>query len=169
MRFKNVCWKYSPKQDGTCSVKIYVNHDGKQKYYPVDGVFVAPADFDDKRGVVRSKHPLATVYNAKIRNFRNKIEEHFLSGGTFNNFKDGHTVSLSLIEYLKRFISEAEMGMHGLTPSTIKNYNNLLTRLQGFASTLPARDVYFDEINKKWESEFTKFMCNEIGVKLVTV
>ena len=169
MHFKNVCWKYSPKQDGTCSVKIYVNHDGKQKYYSVEGISVAPNDFDDKRGLVRSKHPLEKVYNAKIRAFRNEVEEHFLSGGTFNNFVDGSTVSHSVIEYLERFIGEAKVGMHGLSKDTIKNYNSLLTRLKQFASESPGGDIYFEEINKAWELEYTKFMCSRFGVKLDTV
>ncbi|MCB9266050.1 MAG: site-specific integrase [Lewinellaceae bacterium] len=169
MRFKNICWKYQPRQDGTCSIKIYVNISGKQKYYPVEGIFVLPTEFDQKNGVVRKKHPLSKIYNAKIRGFRNKIEEHFLSGGTFNNFIDGSTVKHSLIEYLERFIREAKSGMHGLSGGTIKNYQSALTRLKQFASESPGSDIYFDGINKAWESKYTEFMCSNFGVKLDTV
>lgn len=169
MHFKNICWKYAPKQDGTCSVKVYVNLGDQQKYYPVDGVYVDPKDFDDKRGLVRSKHPLAKVYNAKIRALRNQVEEHFVQGGAFATFQDGKTARHSLIEYTERFIDEAQKGVHGLAKNTIKGYNSLLARLRQFAATRPGADIFFDEVNKSWEAEYTLFLCEECGVKLVTV
>ncbi len=169
MRFKNVCWKYAPRQDGTCSVKVYVNIDGKQKYYPVEGVFVHPRDFDSKLGLVRPKHPLAKTYNARIRAFRSKVEDHFLGGGAFGNFEKGSTVRHSLLDYAEKFIEEARKGTHGLTAGTIKNYNSLLTRLRQFAASRPGNDVYLDEIGQAWEAEYTKFLCEEMGCQLSTV
>ena len=169
MHFKNVCWKYAPRQDGSCSVKIYVNLNGKVKYYPVEGVFLHPEDFDDKKGYVRAKHPLARAYNAKIRALRNQVEEHFVDGGTFGTFRDGKTAQNSLVEYTASFIEDAKKGVHGISKSTIKGYNSLLTRLRQFAASRPGADIFFEDINRSWEAEFTLFLCDEFGLKLVSV
>ncbi|MCB0567952.1 MAG: site-specific integrase, partial [Phaeodactylibacter sp.] len=119
MYFKTVCWKYAPRQDGTCSVKVYVNLHRQQKYYPVEGIYVTPQDFDDKRGIVRPKHPLSKVYNSKIRAFRNKVEEHFIKGGGFDEI--GTNDSGSLLKFVDKYITESQV----LSKGTKRNYRSL--------------------------------------------
>ncbi len=101
MNFRNVLWTYAPRRDGSCDIKLYISHLGKKKYYST-GLKVKPAQWDDKKGLVRKNHPLATRYNAKINRLRLDIEKHFLDGGKWSNlFKDRNTTDL--IDFLTKY------------------------------------------------------------------
>ena len=47
MRIKAVLWKYDPRQDGRCNIKIYANVDGKKKYFKTK-LAIFPNEFDEK-------------------------------------------------------------------------------------------------------------------------
>lgn len=152
MYFKNVCWKYAPRQDGTCSVKIYVNIEGMQRYYPVPGVFVQVKDFDEKRGYVKKTHPLCLSYNARIRHHRNEVESHFLNGGDFRTFGDPSNKP-SLISYLKEYVE-----LLNVSAGTLKVYKALENRLKEFAKQHNNGDLLFEDINSDFQYRYTKFM-----------
>lgn len=162
MYFKTVCWKYAPRQDGTCSVKVYVNLHRQQKYYPVEGIYVTPQDFDDKRGIVRPKHPLSKVYNSKIRAFRNKVEEHFIKGGGFDEI--GTNDSGSLLKFVDKYITESQV----LSKGTKRNYRSLEFRLTQFAQAQGRKDLFFYDVDDNFEREYTAFMQGN-GATLPTI
>ena len=78
--------RFDPHQDGSCDIKIYVYHNKKQKNFST-GFSIMPEEWDDRNGQVKKTHPLAHSYNANIRKFHLELEEHFLNGGSFDNFR----------------------------------------------------------------------------------
>lgn len=157
MNFRNILWTYRPRRDGTCDIKIYLNHAGNKKYFST-GLKVQPQHWDDKKGMVRRSHPFAVEYNAKIRTVRIEIERHFLEGGSWTDLLQ-EKQEKDLIEFLESLIREGEEGLLPLTKGTLKNYRSLLTRLIQFrkqykiAATLESLDIHF-------YTEFTRFLSD---------
>lgn len=52
MIVKVVLWIYEFKKNGICNIKIYVNIEGKKKYFCIK-FFVLFGDFDVNRGLVK--------------------------------------------------------------------------------------------------------------------
>ena len=85
MTIRTVLWA-QPRKDGTAAVKIYVNLKGVVRYFKVDSIYIEPEYWDKAKQAVKAKHPSAKLYNAKIRARKLEVEEHFLNGGTFQDF-----------------------------------------------------------------------------------
>lgn len=148
MNFRNVLWTYAPKKDGTCDIKIYFSDNSKKRYVST-GIKILPEYWDDKRHQVKSIHPLAKRYNAKITRLRLDIERHFLDGQSWDTLfkKECHS---SITEFLEQIIKEGEAGTLPITSGTLKNYRSSLTRLQGYetfhgkpAPSMQAMDMAF--------------------------
>ena len=148
MNFRNVLWTYAPKKDGTCDIKIYFSDNSKKRYVST-GIKILPEYWDDKRHQVKSIHPLAKRYNAKITRLRLDIERHFLDGHSWDTLfkKECHS---SITEFLEQIIKEGEAGTLPITSGTLKNYRSSLTRLRGYetfhgkpAPSMQAMDMAF--------------------------
>lgn len=162
MRIKAILWKYEPRQDGRCNIKIYANVDGKKKYFKTK-LAVFPAEFDDKTGEVKRNHPSAKLYNGAIRDQIRDLEDHFLKGGDFKSLKKGKP--LHLIPFLQDFIRDAESGAIGITQSTVKNYRSTLTRLKQYVE-LRNVDLTFNHIDLDFYDDFKRFLLNEGQCKI---
>lgn len=163
MHFKTILWKYAPRQDGNCPVKIRVTINRKPKYYIVDGISVLPADFDERQGYVKNSHPLAKIYNARIRSFRNQVEEHFLEGGTFETWaitEEEAAERQSFLSFTEQFIEEAGKGQHGLKPGTIRNYRATLKRLREYCEDEGLDTLSFEDIDKSFEVNFRTYLMD---------
>lgn len=156
MKLKKILWKYDPHQDGKCDIKIYVYHQKKQKNFST-GLSVLPEEWDEKQGLVRKNHPLATNYNTNLRRFYLELEEHFLNGGTFDNFRK-EEAQMNLISFSQELIERADRGLLPLTKSTIQNYRSTLRRLKEFSEQHPATDLSFEKIDMKFYNQFTGFL-----------
>lgn len=167
MYFNNILWNVT-RRDGTRDVKVYVNLNGKVKYYST-GLKVSAEDWNERTGYVKTTHPVGKVYNAKIRALRNKVEEHFLSGGTFEGFQaEEASEKHGLVKYLARFVADGEKGMLGLKEGTLKNYRATLRRLEQFED-LTGRKFFFKDITMQFEKDFSIFLrehaaCNLPGI-----
>lgn len=162
MRIKAVLWKYDPRQDGSCSIKIYANVNGKKKYFKTK-LAVFPNEFDEKAGEVKRVHPSHSLYNSAIRTQIRTLEDHFLKGGDFNTLKKGKPASL--IPFLTEFIQDAEAGAIGITQSTTKNYKSTLTRLKQF-SDLRNQEFTFNNVDLDFYDDFKRFLLNEGKCKI---
>ena len=164
MNFKNILWGVA-RQDGTRDVKVYVYFQGKVKYYST-GLKVLEEDWNSKSGYVKTVHPLSKVYNAKIKSLRNKIEEHFLSGGGFEDFQgEENSGKHALAQFLARFVAEGEKGMLGLKEGTLKNYRATLMRLEQYESHI-GKKLFFNDITLAFERDFSSFLEEHGNCKL---
>lgn len=157
MRLKAILWKYEPRKDGTCNIKIYASMDGKKKYFKTK-LAVLPKDFDEIKGEVRKSHPSYKLYNATLRNGTRELEDHLLEGGNFQDL--GKNSATEVIPFLQQFIADTAAGMTGVSMTTIKNYKSLLTRLQEYSI---ARNVSltFEGINLDFYDDFKSFLIED--------
>lgn len=156
MNFKNILWGVA-RQDGRRDIKVYVYLQGKVKYYST-GLKVLEEEWNAKSGYVKDTHPLAKTYNAKIRALRNRVEEHFLSGGNFGNFQaEENSDQYAVAQFLANFIADGEKGLLGLKEGTLKNYRATLSRL-GQYEDFTGRKLYFRNIDSEFERDFAKFL-----------
>ncbi len=157
MRLKAILWKYEPRKDGTCNIKIYASMDGKKKYFKTK-LAGLPKDFDEIKGEVRKSHPSYKLYNATLRNRTRELEDHLLEGGNFQDL--GKNSATEVIPFLQQFIADTAAGMTGVSMTTIKNYKSLLTRLQEYSI---ARNVSltFEGINLDFYDDFKSFLIED--------
>lgn len=166
MNLRNILWTYEPRQDGLCNVKIYVQVAGRKKYYKTD-VYVAAKDWDAKKGLVKSGHPLHVIYNAKIRDIKNNLEEHFLTGGSFEQYSKTPEKG-SLIAFGRQLIEEVEKGTYPLQRSTLKGYKSIVNRLERYVAITGANDITFSEVGMDFYIRYSKHL-EETGCKLAGI
>jgi len=166
MNLRNILWTYEPKQDGSCNVKIYVQSAGKKKYYKTD-IYLPAKDWDAKKGVVKTSHPLHVLYNSKIRELRMRLEEHFLNGGTFAQFNKSPDKA-SLIAFGKQLITEAEKGTYPFQKSTIGVYKSILKKLENYLAIIGRGDLAFNDVGMDFYIKYSKHL-EETGCKLAGI
>lgn len=162
MRLKVILWKYEPRKDGTCNIKIYASIDGKKKYFKTQ-LAVLPKDFDEVRGEVKKSHPSYKLYNSNIRAKKREIEDHLLEGGrltTLNRKK-----KIALLPFLTQFIEDTDAGITGIAKSTNRNYKSALKRLTGYCSSRNV-DLNFEDINLDFYDDFKRYLLNEGHCKI---
>lgn len=155
MTVKAVLWTYEPKKNGTCNIKIYVNIEGKKKYFRTK-LSVLPRDFDANRGLVKKSHPFFQLYNATIKNRVIELEQHFLKGGALQNI--GRERSGSYLEYLRNFIRDTEAGLTGISLVTCTTYKSTLTRLTQYCEHVQIQDLSFQDINLEFYDNYKRFI-----------
>ena len=165
MNFKNILWTYRPKKDGTCAVKIYVNDNGKPKYIKT-GLAVDPVHWDPK-GKVKKSHPLHELYNAKIMAVRREVEDHFLNGGNYLDYKvKAQPGRASLMELCRTFLKEVEQGQLPIKAGTAKNYRATLRRLQAYCKLHNLETINFQDVDMVFYQDFTDYLGKYAGCKL---
>ncbi len=162
MNFRNILWTYAPRQDGHCNVKVYVQSAGQKKYYKTD-LYVLPADWDSKKGVVKNSHPLHVLYNSKLREFRNRLEEHFFNGGSFDTQPEK-----GLIAFSHQWMTEVEKGSYPLQLSTLKVYQATVKKLEQYAALANLPDIAFKDINMDFYVRYSRYL-EETGCRLAGI
>jgi len=157
MRLKVILWKYEPRKDGTCNIKIYASIDGKKKYFKTK-LATFPRDFDDSKGEVKKSHPSYKLYNATIRSQIRELEDHLLEGGNIQDI--GRDKVNEIIPFLQQFIADTAAGMTGISMTTIKNYKSLLTRLQEY-SIARSVGLTFESIDLDFYDDFKSFLFED--------
>lgn len=153
MTIRTVLWG-QPRKDGTAAVKVYVNLNGVVRYFQVDGIYLEAEYWDKRRAIVKAKHPSAKLYNAKIRARRIAIEEHFLNGGTFDNFKRSSSKNKLLTEALEEYIA---LNKKEYPAGTLKAYRNTKSRIQQFEKHHSIKS-YIEKIDTNWVGDFINYM-----------
>lgn len=162
MNLRIILWTYQPRQDGTCNLKIYIHHRGKKKYVATD-LHVDPKFWDSKKGLVKASHPMANLYNSRLRSLKNEAEAHFIEGGSLETFGQS---SGSIIEFAKEVMSEADRGLLPLRPGTLKNYRATIRRLNEYCQIENIPTLSFNDIDLEFYKKFTGFLESYAGCKL---
>ncbi|WP_282774182.1 tyrosine-type recombinase/integrase [Phaeodactylibacter xiamenensis] len=162
MTIRTVLWG-QPRKDGTAAVKVYVNLNGVVRYFMVDGIYIESKFWDKNKQVVKSKHPNARLYNAKIRARKIALEEHFLNGGTFENFLKSSKSKL-LTEALEEYIT---LNKGEYSAGTAKAYRNTISRVRQFEKHYSIKS-YIKDIDEKWVADFVTYMKKMGFVKATT-
>lgn len=159
MKVKAILWKYAPRQDGTCDIKLYAYHQTNQKYLST-GLSVQPEEWDTRHGAVSKRHPLQHAYNTNIRRMKLELEEHLLYGGTISNFREEKTAG-SLIAYFNSVIEKGDKGLLSIRKSTLKNYKSALRRLTEYRDFKCLDDITFTDIDMSFYNGFSHFLATQ--------
>jgi integrase len=168
MKIKTILYKHRVHKDGKMSVKIYVNANGKVRYYPT-GFAVHPDQWNEEREKVKPGNFYTTAYNEQIAKKRHQIEHHFITGGTHEELATGKkTRTGSLIDFLGDFIRRINEGKTMIRKSTGKNYASLLSRLLGYAKHKAYKDIYFSDVSLAFYTDFLEYLfdyaqCSKAG------
>lgn len=164
MNFRNLLWTYAPKRDGSCDIKVYVSKDGKKRYVST-GIKLQPVHWDDKKGKVKSSHPLHNRYNAQINRIRLDIERHFLDGKSWGSlFKP--QIQNNLADFLEQIIKEAKARTISVSKNTIKSYQSTLTRLRQYESFSGEPAPSLQELSMDFYHSFTSFLSSHCNCNL---
>ncbi|MCB0631217.1 MAG: site-specific integrase [Lewinella sp.] len=159
MKVKAILWKYAPRQDGTCDIKLYAYHQNSQKYLST-GLSVQPEEWDARHGAVSKRHPLQHAYNTNIRRMKLELEEHLLYGGTIANFREEETAG-SLLDYFKSVIEKGDNGLLPIRKSTLKNYRSTHHRLTEYRDFKRLDDITFTDIDMTFYNGFSHFLATQ--------
>lgn len=158
MKLKKILWKYEPHKNGKCDIKFYIYLNKKTKVYST-GFAVFPDQWDDKKGEVKRNHPLFQTYNEALHKLHLELEEHFVKGGTFANFRKEED-SISLIDYCRQVIKKAEKGLIPIAKGTIKNYKATYRRLNEYYQHAKKPDLALTRIDLNFYNDFTSFLMD---------
>ncbi|WP_425421825.1 tyrosine-type recombinase/integrase [Phaeodactylibacter xiamenensis] len=153
MTIRTVLWA-QPRKDGTAAVKIYVNLKGVVHYFKVDSIYIEPEYWDKAKQAVKAKHPSAKLYNAKIRARKLEVEEHFLNGGTFQDFGKTKAENKLVTEALEEYI---DLNQEEYSPKTIKLYHCTINRIKQFDNEYSITSK-IGSIDANWADDFVRYM-----------
>lgn len=154
-------------QDGTRQIKVYVNTGSKQKRYIGTKLHVEEKMWDEKKGQVKSGHPLAVLYNAKLRELMTELETHFLSGGTWDNWEKGNSGGDgSLIAFGEQVIAEADRGLLPLKPGTVKNYRATVKRMRQYCEQEQVPELQFSSVDMDFYRHFSSWLEAHAGCRV---
>ena len=120
----------------------------------VDGIYLKAAYWDKSKQIVKSKHPNSKLYNAKIRARKIAIEEHFLNGGTFENFGKSKSKNKLLTEALEEYI---DLNKNEYTAGSVKAFRNTINRIKHFEKEYSIKS-YIEKIDEHWVGDFITYM-----------
>ena len=164
MSLKKILWKYDPHKDGRCDIKIYVYQKGKQRHYST-GLAVLPKEWDERNGSVKKSHPNHKIYNTRIRKLYLELEEHFFSGGTFDNFGQENQQA-SLLSFCEDVLQRAANGQYSLAEGTLKGYRGLLRRMKEYCQFYGLQDIYFEDVDMAFYRKFSDYLTTHAGCGL---
>lgn len=163
MTVKAILWTYDPRQDGSCNIKLYLNHNGHKKYVKTR-FHVQPIDFDKKRGLVKKSNPNHLRINTKIGELRRNIETQVIEHDDLNRV--GKVKKVSFINFLSDRANDIHKGFTNLKPTTAKSYFSLLKRVTQYQKENRLSEISFDDITLEFYEDFRRFLFEKINCGL---
>ncbi|MTB53941.1 phage integrase SAM-like domain-containing protein [Lewinella sp. W8] len=145
MTVRSILWKYKPRRDGTCNIKLSIYADGKRKFEKTQ-FYADPKDWDEKRGRLKRTAPLADKINGILTRLETEAKGELLG------------VSSSLIQFVAQYIKDCRAGLEDLRPGTWKKFISFEKKLRAFAAVNGRDDIAFEDINMTFYKDFTQFM-----------
>jgi site-specific recombinase XerD len=145
MTVRATLWKYEPRKDGTCNIKIYISNDGKKRYERTPH-YVRPEEWDNNLGRLKAKSPLAKRINALLTRTEREIK--------------GRLVGLngSLIKLIADYLEECRNGENDLKPGTWKKFIGHYNHLQAYMVAKGIEDIGFADVTLQFYTDFNKYL-----------
>lgn len=150
MTVRATLWKYEPRQDGTCNIKLYIHKGGKKRYQKTD-FYALPQEWDNRIGRLKKSSPFAV----KINGILNRLETE--EKGTILGLKS------SLLQFVADYLEDCKAGRENLKPGTWKKFKSHLNKLKFYAAARDLQDISFNDINLAFYEDFKKYL-RETGV-----
>lgn len=148
-------WTNHVREDGTCRIMIYTYANGKKKYYNT-GIHVKPENWSvSKEGVIGLPQYVKNRINAAIETRKRKYADKLTEGVPVDRLEEeDEQTAESLVDFLKLYIKEIELGLHDISSSTLKSYQSVLRRVEEFCEDYGISDLSFDDIDLKWYAHY---------------
>ncbi|MBP7190687.1 MAG: phage integrase SAM-like domain-containing protein [Rickettsiaceae bacterium] len=164
MVIKPILWK-AAKNDGSHSIKIYVQHNKKCAYYTTP-FFCRAEDF--KNGEMKKYAPNAILINQKLQNICAELTKLVIENmemmplEIINRYrgKNANPNYNKIVPFINYYVTECKAGNIKRAVNTIKKY---ITTKNLIAQYDP--DLRFESINKNFYIQFTGKLRNEKGYK----
>ncbi|MTB51919.1 tyrosine-type recombinase/integrase [Lewinella sp. W8] len=148
-------WKYKPRKDGSCNIKIYIQ-SGKTKRWKKTPFYCKPSEWDSRAGKMKTSVPLANKINAALAKLVNEEKGKLIGSNS------------SLIELINRYIEDCKAGREDLRPGTWKKFITLRNHLNRYAVSKGLNDISFEDIDLTFYDAFTQHLrengCGRAGV-----
>jgi site-specific recombinase XerD len=145
MTVRATLWKYEPRQDGTCNIKLYIHKDGNKRYQKTQ-FYALPEEWDNKLGRIKKKSPLTNKINSILTRLETQ-EKGKLVG-----------LSSSLIQFVTDYVEDCKSGKLDLRPGTWKKFISHLNKLKSYATTRGLDDIGFGDVNLPFYDDFKKYL-----------
>ncbi|MEM9528798.1 MAG: phage integrase SAM-like domain-containing protein, partial [Bacteroidota bacterium] len=155
MTVRAVLWKYEPRKDGSCNIKLYINADGKKKYQKTP-YHARPKEWEKRTGRLKPQVPLASKINAALAKLENEVKGKFIGANS------------SYLELVAGYVADCRAGREDLRPGTWKKFVSHLNRLRGYCASIGTDDILFEDIDMHFYDAFTSYLrdngCGRAGV-----
>jgi site-specific recombinase XerD len=155
MTVRATLWKYKPRRDGSCNIKLYIQDKGKKRYQKTD-YHAHPKEWDDRRGRLKRNSPLATRINAILSRLEAEVKNEIVG------------VDISLITFIEKYIDDCQSGREDLAVNTWKRYCAHLNHLNTYMKIRELTSINFSDIDLNFYADFTGYLrkngCGASGV-----
>ncbi|MTB53919.1 phage integrase SAM-like domain-containing protein [Lewinella sp. W8] len=145
MTVRSILWKYKPRRDGTCNIKLSIYADGKRRFERTQ-FYTSPKDWDEKRGRLKRTAPLADKINGILTRLETEAKGELLG------------VSSSLIRFVAQYVEDCQAGLEDLRPGTWKKFISFRNKLRAYAAARELDDITFEDVNMRFYKDFTQFL-----------
>lgn len=148
-------WKYKPRKDGSCNIKLYIQSDGKPRWKKTP-FHCKPSEWDNRAGKIKPAVPLANKINAALAKLINEEKGKIIGSNS------------SLLELIEDYIEDCKSGRVDLRPGTWKKFITLRNHLGKYATRYELQDISFEDIDLTFYDSFTRHLrengCGRSGV-----
>ncbi|MFK8165057.1 MAG: Arm DNA-binding domain-containing protein, partial [Lewinella sp.] len=121
MTVRAILWKYKPRRDGSCNIKISIYADGKRKFQKTE-FHAHPKEWDERRGRLKKTSPLANKINGILTRLETDAKGKLIG------------VSSSLIQFVADYVEDCQTGREDLKPGTWKKFISHRNKLRAYAA-----------------------------------
>ena len=145
MTVRAILWKYKPRRDGSCNIKVSIYADGKRRFEKTE-FHAHPKEWDERRGRLKKTAPLAAKINGILTRLETEAKGQLLG------------LSSSLIRFVAQYVEDCQAGREDLKPGTWKKFISFRNKLQAYAVARDLKDIGFEDINLKFYADFTQYL-----------
>jgi site-specific recombinase XerD len=145
MTVRAILWKYKPRRDGTCNIKLSIYTNGKRRFDKTE-FHAHPKEWDERRGRLKKSAPLASKINGILSRLETDAKGQLLG------------VSSSLIQFVVQYVEDCQAGREDLKPGTWKKFISFRNKLKAYTATRGLTDIGFADIDLKFYADFTQYL-----------
>jgi site-specific recombinase XerD len=157
-------------KNGTRTVRVYINHNGREYY--TTKYAVKPQHWDYKRARIKEAAPNGQSWYSELIRLKNDIEGLCLKNPNLPAQDIAKLIGRKSIDNLNsfwnNFTRDCENGKQKRAISTVKKYREALGSIEKFDLKFNRRSD-FDTINKDWYDSYTGYLRTERKVNETTI
>jgi len=155
MTVRATLWKYKPRRDGSCNIKLYIQEKGSKRYQKTD-YHAYPKEWDERRGRLKKTSILASKINPILCRLEDEAKSTIIG-------KDS-----SLISFIEAHIDNCRTGREDVATNTWRRYCSHLNHLNTYIKINRLPGISFSDVDLTFYYSFTGYLresgCGPSGV-----